>query len=48
MVLNNAVYEDYELKDEEQAGDVAEVDSQAVPGVMVEPQMPPEESPPAA
>jgi trigger factor len=37
VVLNNAVYEDFEIKPEEAEGEVATADAQAVPGEMVEP-----------
>ena len=37
VVLNNAVYEEFEIKPEEQEGEVATVSAQAVPGEMVEP-----------
>jgi len=37
VVLNNAVYEEFEIKPEEQEGEVATADAQAVPGEMVEP-----------
>ena len=37
VVLNNAVYEEFEIKPEEQEGEVATVEAQAVPGEMVEP-----------
>jgi trigger factor len=37
VVLNNAVYEEFEIKPEEQEGEVATADTQAVPGEMVEP-----------
>lgn len=39
VVLNNAVYEEFELKPEEQEGEVATVETQAVPGEMVEPKI---------
>lgn len=37
VVLNNAEYEEFEIKPEEQEGEVATVEAQAVPGEMVEP-----------
>ena len=37
VVLNNAVYEEFEIKPGEQEGEVATVSAQAVPGEMVEP-----------
>jgi trigger factor len=37
VVLNNAVYEEFEVKPEEQEGEVATLEAQAVPGEMVEP-----------
>ena len=37
VVLNNAVYEEFEIKPEEQEGEVATIETQAVPGEMVEP-----------
>jgi trigger factor len=37
VVLNNAVYEEFDIKPEEQEGEVATVSAQAVPGEMVEP-----------
>jgi trigger factor len=37
VVLNNAVYEEFDVKPEEQEGEVATADTQAVPGEMVEP-----------
>jgi trigger factor len=37
VVLNNAVYEEFEIKPEEAEGEVATADAQAVPGEMVEP-----------
>src|SRR5262249_29896037 len=37
VVLNNAVYEEFEIKPEEQEGEVATLEAQAVPGEMVEP-----------
>jgi trigger factor len=37
VVLNNAVYEEFDLKPEEQEGEVATMEAQAVPGEMVEP-----------
>jgi trigger factor len=37
VVLNNAVYEEVEIKPEEAEGEVATVETQAVPGEMVEP-----------
>jgi trigger factor len=39
VVLNNAEYEEFEIKPEEQEGDVATVEAQAVPGEMVEPKL---------
>lgn len=46
VVLNNAVYEEFELKPEEQEGEVATAETQAVAGEMVEPKV--EEEEPAA
>jgi trigger factor len=37
VVLNNAEYEEFEIKPEEAEGEVATVEAQAVPGEMVEP-----------
>src|SRR5262245_6377544 len=37
VVLNNAQYEEVEIKPEEQEGEVATIETQAVPGEMVEP-----------
>jgi trigger factor len=37
VVLNNAVYEEVEIKPEDAEGEVATVETQAVPGEMVEP-----------
>ena len=37
VVLNNATYEEFEIKPEEQEGEVATADAQAVPGELVEP-----------
>ena len=37
VVLQNAQYEEFEIKPEEQEGEVATADAQAVPGEMVEP-----------
>jgi trigger factor len=37
VVLNNATYEEFEIKPEEREGEVATADTQAVPGEMVEP-----------
>lgn len=37
VVLNNAVYEEVEVKPEQEEGEVATVETQAVPGEMVEP-----------
>jgi trigger factor len=37
VVLNNAVYEEFEIKPEEQEGEVATLEAQAVPGELVEP-----------
>jgi trigger factor len=37
VVLNNAQYEEFEIKPEEAEGEVATVEAQAVPGEMVEP-----------
>jgi trigger factor len=37
VVLNNAVYEEFEIKPDEAEGEVATADAQAVPGEMVEP-----------
>jgi len=37
VVLNNAQYEEVEIKPEEQEGEVATIEAQAVPGEMVEP-----------
>lgn len=39
VILNNASYEDFDLKAEEREGEVAVIESQAVPGEMVEPQL---------
>jgi len=47
VVLNNAVYEEFEIKAEEQEGEVATVETQAVPGEMVEPKIEDVETPPA-
>jgi trigger factor len=46
VVLNNAVYEEFEIKPEEQEGEVATVETQAVPGEMVEPKIEDVEAPP--
>lgn len=48
VVLNNAVYEEFELKKEEEEGEVATVETQAVPGEMVEPKVEEEEESAAA
>src|SRR5262245_27002437 len=48
VVLNNAVYEEVEIKPEEQEGEVATVEAQAVPGEMVEPTVEEESEEPAA
>jgi trigger factor len=48
VVLNNAVYEEVEIKPEEQEGEVATVEAQAVPGEMVEPTVEEETEEPAA
>jgi trigger factor len=44
IVLNNAVYEEFEIKKEEEEGEVATVETQAVPGEMVEPKVEEEEA----
>jgi trigger factor len=46
VVLNNAVYEEVEIKPEEAEGETATVEAQAVPGEMVEPKV--EETEPTA
>jgi trigger factor len=38
IILNNAEYEEYQLRPEDDAGEVATVTTQAVPGELVEPQ----------
>jgi len=48
VVLNNAVYEEVEIKPEEVEGEVATVETQAVPGEMVEPTVEEEPKEPAA
>jgi trigger factor len=44
IVLNNAVYEEFEIKKEEEEGEVATIETQAVPGEMVEPKVEEEEA----
>jgi len=44
-VLNNAEYEEFEVKPEEQEGEVATVEAQAVTGEMVEPKLEETEKP---
>jgi len=45
VVLNNAEYEEFEVKPEEQEGEVATVEAQAVTGEMVEPKLEETEKP---
>jgi len=45
VVLNNADYEEFEVKPEEQEGEVATVEAQAVTGEMVEPKLEETEKP---